>query len=1130
MWTQGENQTEDGAEAGASGQEDGSCCAEPDVFCSLGSLIVEGRLPTESVGAKGRGYYEGPHVELPGKISRHKCSQNEYLCKKNENFRKHMLLLWQNNVPMSIEILMCSDCGVGQAKAQSLEVTTNPEPGSILLEQWTVAIQPSVSGAVQMNSLSLLQAVRSYLHFSQLSAWYSKTRGTSPWNILIRITIPGEEFESKFTQPPEKHYFPSAQAGGNSIIAVAVRSLPRTDEIPKVLCSHNEQAGIKIVEEEEETKLGIAGALAWQESSDLRRSLVKVKLASTESLQMYPDCPGRLIKSDSMDSMLGDSLLDPPQSLSKMNPRRYQSPSRCGSPSLEAPEPLMGIRRQDRISQLQSYDQNKALKKDSESPDSRLNRHDLMRRRDLTLFHGLHPRLLHDRPKLSLPPRVAQPAPRLPINTLPCRAMACEQPSTSSHHILNDRMPINCTISGKHNCHFEEEIEEPRPSIPTSVSSNSSPSPDFSQNSCAYHYKQEELGAKQKGWTSRLERNSTPYSRDSSSDSSQAEPRKIKSNEEGFYTQDFEYQGLDVDLSQSEMYDVLHTLKPRNSPISQSKDRQAAIKDDRLEEQMLCSKSRRSSFEEIFVPQTLNYGPKVTQVYRTDLSLGEKLQPVKKEKSDYLLGDLLWPNKERPEDFPNEIHTLGEASKCYSHDSSSSSEISPISPIYTQLFDTEQISKTPSPKYEAKNTKEDSNVSEIIDKWFDEASQNTVRSKSPYTLPQLIGCDELNVGDLCHDLQNKCLITMKPNYKEDLTDFTFDNSRTRSYSETTNQVWNIHKDLIPLDISFEDFDEAWSNLPSKTLESLDNCNSITSDKRRNSIEDDSIVPSTCKKNAFKKSFDSAASMVFQSRNGLPLTSSPAPMRRGIKFDFDSGINTPKDIKRALFEAQSPEESECGSPKKKKRDPRRLLSTSAPASISSNNLLGNFEESVLNGRLEPTSTVEGFTAEIGASGSFHPKHLTFPVTVFFYTLCENSNVATPYLSHINLGKKGYRVPAKGTIQLTLFNPLGTVVKMFVVMYDLSDMPPNSQTFLRQRTLYMPSDESDSHEDAQKWLRYLIHLRLASSKSGKIYLHTDVRMIIFRKSDLDTAADHEAGKGFELRSFTRGPTNPKFSPRK
>ncbi len=77
--------------------------------------------------------------------------------------------------------------------------------------------------------------------------------------------------------------------------------------------------------------------------------------------------------------------------------------------------------------------------------------------------------------------------------------------------------------------------------------------------------------------------------------------------------------------------------------------------------------------------------------------------------------------------------------------------------------------------------------------------------------------------------------------------------------------------------------------------------------------------------------------------------------------------------------------------------------------------------------------------------------------------------------------------------------------------------------------------DNH---QRWLRYLIHLRFASSRSGKIYLHTDMRMIVFRKSDADTAADMHGeksgggggGAGFEMRSFTRGPSNPKFSPRK
>ena len=53
------------------------------------------------------------------------------------------------------------------------------------------------------------------------------------------------------------------------------------------------------------------------------------------------------------------------------------------------------------------------------------------------------------------------------------------------------------------------------------------------------------------------------------------------------------------------------------------------------------------------------------------------------------------------------------------------------------------------------------------------------------------------------------------------------------------------------------------------------------------------------------------------------------------------------------------------------------------------------------------------------------------------------------------------------------------------------------------------------------------RLASSKTGKIYLHTDVRMIIFRKSDLDTAADHESGMGFELRLDLNKIKNKLFS---
>ncbi|RWS16149.1 Protein FAM214A-like protein [Dinothrombium tinctorium] len=193
----------------------------------------------------------------------------------------------------------------------------------------------------------------------------------------------------------------------------------------------------------------------------------------------------------------------------------------------------------------------------------------------------------------------------------------------------------------------------------------------------------------------------------------------------------------------------------------------------------------------------------------------------------------------------------------------------------------------------------------------------------------------------------------------------------------------------------------------------------------------------------------------------------------------------------------------------------------------NGLLGNFEvrESLLNGRLRPESKVEGFTADIGASGAFCPNHLRLPVSVCFYCIEDCGRVIAPYVGHINLGKKGYRVPLRGNVQVTLFNPHGSVVKIFIVRYDVSDMPSNSQTFIRQRTLYMPTDGSENDANSQKWLRYLIHLRFASSKSGRIYLHSDIRLIVFRKTDYDTAANL-GPQTFQFREFYQGPTNPRY----
>lgn len=49
-------------------------------------------------------------------------------------------------------------------------------------------------------------------------------------------------------------------------------------------------------------------------------------------------------------------------------------------------------------------------------------------------------------------------------------------------------------------------------------------------------------------------------------------------------------------------------------------------------------------------------------------------------------------------------------------------------------------------------------------------------------------------------------------------------------------------------------------------------------------------------------------------------------------------------------------------------------------------------------------------------------------IYFHLQCE-----------FRLARKGYSIPRTGTVQATLLNPQGTVVRMFFVPYDFRDMP-------------------------------------------------------------------------------------------
>ncbi|GFY61206.1 protein FAM214A [Trichonephila inaurata madagascariensis] len=134
-------------------------------------------------------------------------------------------------------------------------------------------------------------------------------------------------------------------------------------------------------------------------------------------------------------------------------------------------------------------------------------------------------------------------------------------------------------------------------------------------------------------------------------------------------------------------------------------------------------------------------------------------------------------------------------------------------------------------------------------------------------------------------------------------------------------------------------------------------------------------------------------------------------------------------------------------------------------------------------------------------------------------------ASDKLAHVILGNAEYFLPKKGAVQVTLFNPSETVVKMFVLNYDLSTMPPMCHTFMRQKIYYLPVCSPEDSPGSQKWLRFIIHLKFASSKTGKIFLYKDFKMVVLNKSNDDAASEFNQ-EPRELRSFVSNPTFSSF----
>jgi hypothetical protein len=198
-----------------------------------------------------------------------------------------------------------------------------------------------------------------------------------------------------------------------------------------------------------------------------------------------------------------------------------------------------------------------------------------------------------------------------------------------------------------------------------------------------------------------------------------------------------------------------------------------------------------------------------------------------------------------------------------------------------------------------------------------------------------------------------------------------------------------------------------------------------------------------------------------------------------------------------------------------------------ASYASRRLLGSFEESLLSGRMShsASSAVGGFMAEIGACGAGKtPKHIKFDLPAAFYKPPGESS-PSPYVGKVQLDADRallptgrYRVPTHGLIQVMIYNPEKTGIKVFLVKYDFRDMPKKSRTFLRQRTFVEAKDHEVDGERRRRLL-YAIHLRFVCTKVGRVYLHKDIRVVF----------THRAPDSSEnIKTITEGPSSPIYSP--
>lgn len=269
---------------------------------------------------------------------------------------------------------------------------------------------------------------------------------------------------------------------------------------------------------------------------------------------------------------------------------------------------------------------------------------------------------------------------------------------------------------------------------------------------------------------------------------------------------------------------------------------------------------------------------------------------------------------------------------------------------------------------------------------------------------------------------------------------------------------------------------------------------------------------------------------------FPPTKTPSPelSQRQFQVRRRSSLRqclTPTDLQDVNYESVFDDE-EKETTKDESHPPTPTKTTpSRRTSLGHQSLVGSYEESLLSGRMSAsTSKTVPFHAGIGVLGKGGcnkllrcPKQINMSFNAGFVVWEDIANTSSlvsatgsPYVGIISLTEyyqarfarrekrkttqgepsertrvktfPGYRIPPVGQLQVVVSNLQKTAVKLFLIPYNVAEMPSGTRTFIRQKVY-----SASSTPGSKGTLVHAAHIPIVRLDNDKLYLCGDIRLV-------------------------------------